>query len=209
MSEEQAREYFEKTGAENPTRYSVGVDLGQASDPTAIAVGEYNPRHPPPRLVRVRHLERIPLGTSYPVIVEYLANMLRAKPLTRANSTLTVDATGVGRAVLDMLETAGLRPIGVTFTGSGIPTEVEPRRWRVSKADLVGEVTSGLATETLKISPGCHDAAALRSELESFEIRATTRSETFGAESGKHDDLICAVMLTLWTANRHSPVRVL
>ncbi len=73
----------------------VGVDLGQASDPTAIAVehikGALDPnseieRHTgtgplpqtPAERVYVRHLQRLPLGLSYPVQVQ-AANDLMAR----------------------------------------------------------------------------------------------------------------------------------
>ena len=42
----------------------IGVDLGQAQDPTALAVAEV---HTPE--IHVRHLERLPLGTPYPKVV--------------------------------------------------------------------------------------------------------------------------------------------
>lgn len=60
--------------------YFVGVDLGQAHDPTAICVVEretyaaadnviyrLGPTPPVPRpQYRIRHLERLPLGMAYP-----------------------------------------------------------------------------------------------------------------------------------------------
>ena len=45
--------------------FFVGLDLGQRHDPAAIAVAEKTTNH-----IRVRHLERIALGTPYPGVVE-------------------------------------------------------------------------------------------------------------------------------------------
>src|SRR5690242_5899686 len=80
-------------------RYVVGCDLGQSSDPTAIAVIEYvkgvlDPnseweRHTctgqlkqtPAHRVNVRHLERLPLGLSYPTVVQHVKDLLARPPL--------------------------------------------------------------------------------------------------------------------------------
>jgi hypothetical protein len=210
LSDEQARDYWERVGSEQgPTRYVVGVDIGQVSDPTAIAVGEYNSRHPVPRPLKIRYLERVPLDTTYPRVVEYIAAMIRAEPLTRSNCDLVVDQTGVGRPLVDMLEAAKCRPAAVTITSGSEATEHAVREFRIPKSDLVAAVSCHLATETLKVAPELRDAAALRSELQSFEVRATTRSETYNAESGAHDDLVIAAALCCWWADHCRAVQVL
>ncbi len=86
----------------------IGADLGQAQDPTAIAVAEV---HPPE--IHGRHLERLPLGTPYPKVVERIGDLVDKLP----GADLVVDATGVGRAVLDQMREAGLAPVAVTITG--------------------------------------------------------------------------------------------
>src|ERR1700693_4530057 len=97
--------------------YSIGLDLGQRHDPTAIAVvGKLDAR---PLHVRqhygsteragftVRHLERIPLGTPYPLVVERVRKISEHWELT-GRCNLVVDATGVGGPVVDMLRQARL-----------------------------------------------------------------------------------------------------
>src|SRR4051794_27375644 len=81
------------------TEYVLGLDLGQVSDYSAVAVIEHAGRERD-RLRRVRHLDRLPLGTkSHQVVAEVLA-MLDPPPLTGA-CRLAVDQTGVGRGVVD------------------------------------------------------------------------------------------------------------
>jgi hypothetical protein len=110
----------------SPPRYSVGVDLGQASDYTAIAVLERKvvpPRtamfspvgaEPGNRLVEgdlvydLRYLKRPKLHTPYDVIAERVANLLiKLEPKGAFDEigqiTLCVDGTGVGRGIVDML----------------------------------------------------------------------------------------------------------
>ena len=82
-------------------RYFVGLDLGQARDYSALAVLEVEGfgLH---AILRVRHLQRWKLGTSYPQICEETYVLLHREPLQSA--PLIVDATGVGRPVVDLFK---------------------------------------------------------------------------------------------------------
>jgi len=108
----------------------IGADLGQAQDPTALAVAEV---HPPE--IHVRHLERLSLGTPYPKVVERIADLVDHLP----GAALVVDATGVGRAVLDQMREAGLEPVPVTITG-GRFTSFDGNHWRVPKKAVICSV---------------------------------------------------------------------
>src|SRR5437764_163730 len=69
--------------------FYLGVDLGQAQDPTAIAVvervdrcGDFDHVHWVHKLKReyhLRHLERVPLGTNYLDVVERVKEVWDAK----------------------------------------------------------------------------------------------------------------------------------
>src|SRR5918993_2802646 len=112
----------------SPRRYSVGVDLGQANDFTAIAVLEktivppqdamFSPvgQHPGNRLVEgdivydLVYLKRPKLGTPYDVIARRVADLIcELEPQGSFGElgqvTLSVDATGVGRGIVDLLDT--------------------------------------------------------------------------------------------------------
>jgi hypothetical protein len=112
----------------SPRRYTVGVDLGQANDPTAIAVMErvvvppqtalFAPvgSHPGNRLVEgdivydLVYLKRPRLGTPYDVIAKRVCDLIcELEPEGSFGElgqvTLAVDATGVGRGICDMLHT--------------------------------------------------------------------------------------------------------
>src|SRR5215218_413804 len=112
----------------SPPRYSVGVDLGQANDPTAIAVLKKNimppdtalfapvGKSPSNRLVEgslvydLVYLKRPKLGTPYDVIARRVADLIcELEPQGAFGElgqvTLCVDGTGVGRGVVDMLRT--------------------------------------------------------------------------------------------------------
>src|SRR6266568_1728715 len=99
--------------ASEAVSYFVGLDLGQRRDPSALAVVEraevflneidhvtYERR----RVLRfrVRFLERVRLGTPYPDVVHRVREVV-GRPSLAGRCALTVDATGVGAPVVDML----------------------------------------------------------------------------------------------------------
>jgi hypothetical protein len=97
------------------TRFFIGVDLGQSSDPTAIAivrrVGEEKAA-----VFQVGHLERVPLHTPYPAIVNRVKQLM-SHPICAGNADLAIDQTGVGGPVADMFRQAGIDFTGVVITG--------------------------------------------------------------------------------------------
>ena len=66
----------------------------------------------------VRHLQRLPLGTSYVDQVAHVKALLARPPLRFQDVALCLDQTGVGAPVGDLFEAGGLKPIRVTFTAS-------------------------------------------------------------------------------------------
>ena len=182
--------------------FIVGADLGQTTDPSAIAVVEriVAAGSTLPAVFAVRHLERLPLGTPYPKVAGRLVELFDREPLS--GGTLVVDETGVGRPVVDLLRTlpvkATVRPLTIT-SGSRARLD-ESGRWRVPKKLLVANVRRLLGTGRLKVADGLPEAAALLRELADFRVTITAKvNETFGAgTSGGHDDLVLAVALAVW-----------
>src|SRR5271157_4666649 len=140
----------------------IGLDLGQAQDFTALSVVEAYPTvkrywsnnrevEVPglPLTYHVRHLQRYALGTSYPVVVEDVSQKVRQL----GETVLAIDQTGVGRPVFDLFESGGLRPLGITITGSDT-VHGEDRQWRVPKRDLVGILQVAVQAERLKVAKG-------------------------------------------------------
>jgi hypothetical protein len=151
----------------------------------------------------VRHLERVPLGTLYPVIVEKVKAMLNEPELKKGSTQLVADATGVGRPIVDMLRAAGLQPLAVTITGGDTVT-TEGGFTRVPKRDLVGVLQVALQTGRLKFNPGMPEVNTFVQEALSFQVKITTAAnDTYGSwREGAHDDLVLAGALALWQAER-------
>src|SRR5215213_1022154 len=84
-------------------------------------------REPNPPLF-LRHMERYELGTPYPEIIEHVIRLLTRHPF-RAHldhTRLLVDATGVGRPVVDSFRAQGVYPIGITIHGGDTVTGEAP-----------------------------------------------------------------------------------
>jgi len=191
--------------------YFVGLDLGQQSDPTAIAVAEQvhvptgtpvpGREAPTETHYHVRHLERLALGTSYPAVVARVAELVTQAPLRGAVS-LAVDGTGVGLPVVDMLKAVPLHdtPLYPVLITSGDHENLERGVYHVPKRTLVANLQVFLQSERLKIAAGLPEAATLTHEPLNFKIKLTAAAnDVYGVwREGQHDDLVLATALAVW-----------
>jgi len=214
---------------EEQREFVVGIDLGQAHDPTAIAVIEHvrvrirpdyyrdMAAHPSgrtwieewerrireqrPQQYNVRHLERLPLGTHYPAQVAHIADMVRRAPLKDAR--VFYDFTGVGRAVGDLLHDAKIPNLHRVHLTGGQDSRTEGARHAVSKVDLVSRLQAVLHTGELAIEQSLPDAQVLARELADYRLNFTQAGNPqFNARTGAHDDLLIATGLALYGAQR-------
>lgn len=187
--------------------YFLGLDLGQSRDFTALAVIERHGEASQASLL-ARHLERWPLGTPYPQIVSDVGALLNRPAFAAGLPSLAVDQTGVGAAVVDLFRQAKprahLRPILIT---GGDAVTHEGSAQRVPKRELVSVVQRALQTGRLKVAEALPEAATLQRELQNFQVKITlAANDTYGAwREGAHDDLVLAVALALWEAQKGDP----
>jgi hypothetical protein len=155
----------------------------------------------------LRALERIPLGTPYPEQVRRVEQIMTHPRLRDAD--LLVDATGVGSAIADMFETISLQPIRIMITAGHEATRQSDERYSVPKIDVVSAVLAKLHSQELRFDEKLALLEPLREELKNFQLlgRSATGHETFGARSGKHDDLVLALGLAMWWATTAAKVR--
>lgn len=189
----------------DPAMITIGVDIGQKRDPTALCVAEVDYRCVGNRTEThfvIRHLERLPLGTPYPRVAERVAEMTgQVRTRTRENPTIYVDATGVGQPIVDLLweRIPGGWVVPVYFTHGDRRVETkEGQEVRVSlgKAYLVSRLQALLQNRRLHL-PRTREAETLTEELQSYEIRVTENAnDLYGAfKVGTHDDLVTALGL--------------
>lgn len=196
--------------------YTVGLDLGQANDysalvviervlvlPLGLPIAEYH-RKGAAAIVgaeiteefHVRAAKRWELGTSYPSVVADAAAVMRRPELNR-DGFLVFDRTGVGRAVSDLLwaewqrERCGIYPpIGVTITA-----EV--------KRDMVDGLLVPAQQGRVKVPETLALAQTLEREMLEFRRKITAAGNT-QFEAGRadgHGDVVMAAMLALLHPN--------
>ncbi len=114
---------------------------------------------------------------------------------------LLVDATGVGRPVLDLVRQARMPADvrGATIT-AGDALSRDGLDYRVPKADLVGTLQLLLGDGRLKWAATLPLRAELEAELADFRVKLTAAAhESYGAwREGQHDDLVLALALASW-----------
>lgn len=195
----------------------LGVDVGQVHDPSAICAveltevlvkaadplfGEWPIRE---THFRVLGAERLPLGTSYPAVAKrlcVLAKRLHDRDASGDYHAL-VDATGVGRPVVDLIRQSIIpqcHVTAVTITGGdrGDPDVLWKLEASIGKSYMVSRLQALLQSQRVQApgEPPDEDLAAMAEELKVYEIRTKpdTGNDQFGAfKVGDHDDLVTAL----------------
>lgn len=179
--------------------FYLGFDCGQAKDYSALAILEKGRNR-----YAVKHLERLPLDQPYPAQIEHIFKLMHRKPLDRANLTLAIDYTGVGRPVVDLAQDRGLNPIGIAISGGNSVNWNEDRtRATVPKRDLVSTMQIFSQADRLKVATNLQFGPVLAQELQSFKVKIDSRTahDSYGSwREGSHDDLILATAIALWAA---------
>ena len=207
--------------------FYIGVDLGQVSEPTAIAIiqsdtleylrtekiyepewityrsvyrgkdGKETTEHP---LITyaLRHVERMSPGTSYPAIVERVKQILKDLP----SPELVIDVTGVGTPVTDLFDRAGLSSTRVQVI-AGEEVGKDGSVSKVPKRELVSTAQILLQTNRLRIAKGLRLSKLLVRELATFKMKVSLKEEmpTLWRE-GAADDLVLALSIALWRAEQ-------
>ncbi len=206
----------------------LSVDLGMGPDPTSLVVLEgrtweyietrqieesqsttFQPvfRTPegtesyecPPPVFHLRHVERVSPGASYAELVERVRSIHNGlwEPM------LVIDATGVGKAAVELFRRAGMSPWVVTITAGGDATE-ERMNARVPKRDVISTAQVLLQTERLKIARDLPNAQLLLRELQSFRMNVDLKkaSDSLAWREGANDDLVLALAVGLWIGER-------
>lgn len=186
------------------SRFYLGLDLGQAADSTGLAVVE--------RLTKdetvpfsVRHLQRFPPGTAYAAIGIACKDVIREANLGRP--TVVTGITAVGPGVLKLLRAklspSHVAPVMITTGTTAIEID---GFWQAPKRDLVTSLQLNLQERRLTIAAGTADAGVLVRELSAFRARVIAPLDgTPDWRDRPGDDLVLAIALACWWAERHPP----
>ncbi len=181
-----------------------GLDLGQAQDYTALSIVQKVKTKKEEQIqYHTRHVERFPLGTTYPEIIDKLEERINAVNIS--NYMVLPDATGVGRPVVDLMRKRKIRTVPIMITG-GEKELFDPELggWKVPKRILVSNLQVLLQGGQLKFAEGMMHADTLIHELLNFKIKITAKAtDTYEAwREGDHDDLVLSLAMAVWYAER-------
>ena len=179
--------------------YIIGVDLGFSQDYSAVSIAERVGAKKAE--YRIRHLMRFELLTPYQEIARQVRRIVTSDQLALFDKHLILDATGVGRPVVEMFEDEGLEPIAVTITSGFELTRVKDRaEFRVPKEHLVSAMQMVVQGGRMRVSPALKLARTFIDEAKNFKIKITEdKTATYEAWRARdHDDLVLAVALALW-----------
>ena len=200
--------------------YAVGFDVGQANDYSALVIlHSYRSRSRDERdafakvvekrhhdLVHAERFREIPYPEQIRRVAERYHELQEHVRYTNpgAKTTLNVDATGVGKPVLDAIREAGLTPRGIIITGGETASKGEGVD-RVPKRELATTMQVAFQADRLRIAEDLPLAGLLEQELRGFRVKITlTGHAKFGNDLGPwreaaHDDLVLATAIALWT----------
>jgi hypothetical protein len=193
---------------------TIGVQIGQGREPTAIAVSEVERRTAGDNVAshfQIRFLDRMPPGTSYPSVVERLVEIVTGVTArTGRRPTVNVDATAAD-PVLDLLREKRLEPVACHFNHGGRRNRIDYREVVIGKGFLVVRLKVLLQTGRLHLAH-TEETATLREELLAYELRLDDDADNrLGAfRVGSRDDLVTALGLAVqeddrgptWTVDR-------
>ncbi len=190
----------------------LGLDLGQSRDFTALIVAARTESHDG-AVYTIDHAERW-RGERYPKLVKTvksritaLKNAAPSDPRLQPDIRLIVDATGVGRPIVDQFLEAelGCAVTALTITG-GVAVSRNTDGYGVPKRDLAATIQKLLHAGRLRIAKDLPLTPVLSKELENFRVRISLSGhDTYAAgnvldwrEEDSHDDLTLAVGMACW-----------
>jgi hypothetical protein len=195
-------------------RYAAGLDLGSSVDHTCLSIvchrrdplpegsegwigGDLIQRLGPSRF-HVKHLERLKLGLSYVEIADHVLGLMTGSVLR--GMPLIADQTGVGKAVIDLLEDRGLTNLyRLTITGGHEERRMDGgRTLHVPKLQLLSHLESALHLKELRVAQGLAEGEAFKNELLNFRVARTETGISLNARNGAHDDIVLSVALSLY-----------
>jgi hypothetical protein len=206
-------------------RYLLGVDLAKSLDYTSFAVIEMEYRaHIQDYIYHLKGLDRIK-GVDYPQITTLVLDTIAALEKERAQDTedgphLCLDASGLGAPIRDYLKQSsafstnsgkGKQIFPVIFTGGeAARRDAATGNYNISKSLIIGNFLSLMQHRRFDYAPDLQALPLLEQEIAAFKRHTTSSGHTgFDAESGAHDDLICACCIPLIIAEmqfRKAPI---
>jgi hypothetical protein len=155
-------------------------------------------------------------GASKGGLVEQVEAYLKRLPVpvgwewqggTNPPYRLLIDATGVGRPIVETFRHRGLAAIAVVLHAGDRVTQHAWNDYTVPKRVLIGALQVALQTGRFRVAKALPDAAVLVKEALNFQYKLTPAGhDMYGAwREGQHDDLLLSAALTVWYGEATKP----
>ena len=198
------------------SRYWLGIDLAQAADFTALCclheeqlpIMHENQCILGPRSLNIVYADRFK-GVSYPAICDHMVKVMAAKPFA-GRCKLTIDGSGLGRPVSDILTEQNVPHEAITMT-SGQNWSRKGRYVSVGKSLLVENLAVLFASGELTFATDLPLRAEIESDLASFTLTETAAGNqiiTQSRQSGSHGDLAIGLACAAFSATYLKPQTV-
>jgi hypothetical protein len=204
-----------------PPRFIAGLDCGQLSDPSALILLERSMRLQYGQLEPyyfAGHLERLPLQTPYPAMVRGVRQRLER---VGERCVLVIDATGVGRGVVDLFRegwatydpltmerrTLPGKPtiVALTLTGGEVHRAERWDEQSVPRRDVILRFMLALQQQRFQGAASLPELPTLIQEAKAFQWKKSPKGDDYSAWStGKHDDLLFATAIAVWYGDTYS-----
>lgn len=198
------------------TSYVIGQDVAKDQDYTTTVIHQIKPEAVPsasgsPRVFvfedEVFRDKRRLKYTELPVYTKELISSLDME----GRSALVIDKTGVGNAIYDMYDEAGLDPLGIIFSGGASAQMHTSQRIRsqfgqvshitVPKADLIGALKLAVEQGRLRIAEGLMYAREAEAQFRHFVGKFNSQTGNVKLENDSpdvHDDFVVTEAMCAW-----------
>jgi len=196
----------------------IGLDIGRATDHSALAVVARRLEQVDPAAIDFSHLiqkyyvvylHRFSLGTEYEIVENECARVWKLPELIPTANYFMVDMTGVGAPIVESLRRNYHVPVnGIVITGGQTVNNPQANEWHIPKPALVTTLAKLVQTGRLKVLDGVEHSKELKDEFGSFGYKVDRDSGNVlyqAMEDKVHDDLIIAVALACWYGEKNVP----
>lgn len=180
------------------SRYIVGIDLAKLHDYTAVTVLDVG-GHDHNNYYVLRNVYRYPIGLEYHRVATHIMDQLCEPPYS-GDTTLVVDATGLGGPVLEQFRGRLSHVVGITIT-AGTNVHHAADDIRLPKVDLVSNLLSLAEGQRIYLAAGARHLDALLQELMAFQGRLSAGRAHYEGR-GAHDDMVMSLAMAAWYAER-------
>lgn len=180
---------------------SIGMDVGKERDPAALAVlinqGLREGSHRP--CWHALEVGNIELGTPYQALADLVVGVARDFTAEGFPVVVTIDATGIGAAVVELARTAApeLHIIALTIGSGRTRKLVGPDTYIVGKHLLTETLQVALEQRGLTVADSA-GAEELHRQLTRFIAKTTATGYQKHEASTGHDDLVLGLELALF-----------